>query len=49
MLVNELHHMGKDLDYIPVCHGMMRQTNDCSPVRVMQHKVIISRLYPCLP
>ncbi len=25
--------------YIPVCHDMMRQTNDCSPVRVMQHKV----------
>ena len=25
--------------YIPVCHDIMRQTNDCSPVRVMQHKV----------
>ncbi len=27
------------LYYIPVRHDMMRQTNDCSPVRVMQHKV----------
>ncbi len=25
--------------YIPVRHDMMRQTNDCSPVRLMQHKV----------
>ncbi len=25
--------------YIPVRHDMMRQTNDCSPVRVIQHKV----------
>ncbi len=25
--------------YIPVRHDMMRQTNDCSPIRVMQHKV----------
>ncbi len=25
--------------YIPVSHDMMRQTNDCSPVLVMQHKV----------
>ncbi len=24
---------------IPVRHDMMRQTNDCSPVQVMQHKV----------
>ncbi len=26
--------------YIPVRHDMMRQTNDCSSVRVMQHKVM---------
>ncbi len=26
--------------YIPVSHDMMHQTNDCSPVRVMQHKVM---------
>ncbi len=26
-------------NYIPVHHDMMRQMNDCSPVRVMQHKV----------
>ncbi len=26
--------------YIPVSHDMMRQTNDCSPVRVMKHKVM---------
>ena len=25
--------------YIPVRHDMMRPTNDCSPVRVMQHEV----------
>ncbi len=27
------------MNYIPVRYDMMRQTNDCSPVRVMQHKV----------
>ncbi len=26
--------------YIPVRHDMMRQTNDCSPIQVMQHKVM---------
>ena len=30
----------KGQNYIPVSHDMMRQTNDCSPVRVMQHKVM---------
>ena len=27
------------VNYIPVRHDMMRQANDCLPVRVMQHKV----------
>ena len=27
-------------NYIPVRHDISRQTNDCSPVRVMQHKVM---------
>ncbi len=27
-------------NYIPVRHDMMPQTNDCSPVRVMQHKAM---------
>ncbi len=31
---------GKVRYYIPVSHDMMRQTNDCSPGRVMQHKVM---------
>ncbi len=32
--------------YIPVSHDMMRQTNDCLPVRVMQHKVVDPALGP---
>ncbi len=34
--------LGKALvgNYIPVRHDMMRQTNDCSLVWVMQHKVM---------
>ena len=32
-------------NYIPVRHDISRQTNDCSPVRVMQHKVMYF-LYP---
>ncbi len=35
-----------DLNYIPVRHDMMRQTNDCLPVRVMQHKVKYFLLKP---
>ncbi len=35
------------LYYIPVSHDMMRQTNDCSPVRVMQHKVMYFDLELC--
>ena len=32
--------MGRLLHYIPVRHYMMRQTNDCSSVWVMQQKVM---------
>ncbi len=32
--------MVKVFHYIPVRHDISRQTNDCSPVRVMQHKVM---------
>ncbi len=38
--------MGYATYYIPVRHDMMRQTNDCSPVRVMQHKVKFFRSAP---
>ena len=31
--------VGTVTNYISVRHDMMRQTNDCSPVRVTQHKV----------
>ncbi len=34
VLMSTMYH------YIPVSHDMMRQMNDCSPVRVMQHKVM---------
>ena len=35
-------------NYIPVCHDMSRQMNDCSPVRVMQHKVMYLQVDPAL-
>ncbi len=34
--------------YIPVRHDMMCQTNDGSPVRVMQHKVKYFQVDPAL-
>ncbi len=43
-----LHFTCKVLIYIPVHHDISRQTNDCSPVRVMQHKVMYF-LYPGRP
>ncbi len=38
-LVTSRSQMVRVVHYIPVRHDMMRQTNDCSPVWVMQHKV----------